>query len=108
MSEAGKKTVLIDGDVHPNALALFDARNDVELVKIPLEDATALAEAVTGANAVLARSARITTELIASANGLQVVSRHGVGYDRVDEALTARNIPSCHWYGVHPRWQSTR
>ena len=44
MSEAGKKTVLIDGDVHPNALALFDARNDVELVKVPLEDATALAE----------------------------------------------------------------
>ena len=94
MSEAGKKTVLIDGDVHPNALALFDARNDVELVKIPLEDATALAEAVTGANGILARSARITPELIASANGLQVVSRHGVGYDRVDvEALTARNIP---------------
>ena len=94
MSEAGKKTVLIDGDVHPNALALFDARNDVELVKVPLEDATALAEAVTGANGILARSARITPELIASANGLQVVSRHGVGYDRVDvEALTARNIP---------------
>ena len=94
MSEEGKKTVLIDGDVHPNALALFDARNDVELVKVPLEDATALAEAVTGANGILARSARITPALIASANGLQVVSRHGVGYDRVDvEALTARNIP---------------
>ena len=94
MSEAGKKTVLIDGDVHPNALALFDARDDVELVKVPLEDAAALAEAVSGANGILARSARITPELIASANGLQVVSRHGVGYDRVDvEALTARNIP---------------
>ena len=94
MSEAGKKTVLIDGDVHPKALALFDARDDVELVKVPLEDAAALAGAVTGANGILARSARITPELIASANGLQVVSRHGVGYDRVDvEALTARNIP---------------
>jgi D-3-phosphoglycerate dehydrogenase len=94
MSDAGKKTVLIDGDVHPNALALFDARDDVELVKVPLEDPAALSEAVTGANGILARSARITPELIASANGLQVVSRHGVGYDRVDvDALTARNIP---------------
>jgi len=94
MSDAAKKTVLIDGEVHPNALALLDARDDVEIVKVKLEDAVALAEAVTAANGILARSARITSELIASANGLQVVSRHGVGYDRVDvDALTGRNIP---------------
>jgi D-3-phosphoglycerate dehydrogenase len=49
---------------------------------------------VTAANGILARSARITLELIAKANGLEVVSRHGVGYDRVNvEALSARNIP---------------
>ena len=94
MSDAVKKTIIIDGDLHPSALALLEARGDVALLKVPLEDKSALASAVTGANAILARSAYITPELVATANGLEVVSRHGVGYDRVDvAALSARNIP---------------
>lgn len=94
MSDVHKKTILIDGDVHPSALALLEARADIDLLKVPLEDKAALAEAITGANAVLARSAYITPELVATANGLEVVSRHGVGFDRVNvEALSARNIP---------------
>ena len=94
MSEGRNKTIVIDGDVHSSALAVLEARDDIDLVKVPLEDAAALAEAVSGANGILARSARITPELIASANGLQIVSRHGVGYDRVNiEALSARKIP---------------
>ena len=89
-----KKKVVIDGALHEKALAVLEARDDVEIEKVALESPEALAEAMTGANAVLARSARITPEIIASANGLEVVSRHGVGYDRVAvEALSARNIP---------------
>ena len=65
MSDSHKKTILIDGDVHPTALSVLEARDDVELAKVPLEDAAALAEAATGANGILARSARITPELIA-------------------------------------------
>lgn len=94
MSEGHNKTIVIDGDVHSSALAVLEVRDDIDLVKVPLEDAAALAEAVSGANGILARSAHITPELIASANGLQIVSRHGVGYDRVNiEALSARKIP---------------
>ena len=94
MSEGHNKTIVIDGDIHPSALAVLEARADVDLVKVQLEDAAALAKAVAGANGILARSARITPELVASANGLQIVSRHGVGYDRVNiEALSARKIP---------------
>ena len=94
MSQGHNKTIVIDGDVHSSALAVLEARDDIDLVKVPLEDAAALAKAVSGANGILARSARITPELIASANGLQIVSRHGVGYDRVNiEALSARKIP---------------
>ena len=50
MSDSHKKTILIDGDVHPTALSVLEARDDVELAKVPLEDAAALAEAATGAN----------------------------------------------------------
>jgi D-3-phosphoglycerate dehydrogenase len=94
MTDGQKKTIIIDGDVYPSALALLMARSDVELIRVPLEDHEALSAAVTAANGILARSAQITPELIANANGLEVVSRHGVGYDRVNvEALSARNIP---------------
>ena len=94
MSDSRKKTVLIDGHLHENALALFRARPDIETRTVPLENAEALAAAIKGANAVLARSARITPDLIATANGLEVVSRHGVGFDRVNvPALSARKIP---------------
>ena len=94
MDDIGKKTVVIDGDIHPNALALFDARDDIAIIQVALEDTVALADAASAANGILARSARVTPELVASANGLQIVSRHGVGFDRVDiGALTARNIP---------------
>ena len=52
MSDSHKKTILIDGDVHPTALSVLEARDDVELTKVPLEDAAALAEAATGANGI--------------------------------------------------------
>ena len=94
MTDGQKKTIIIDGDVHPSALVLLEARSDIELMRVPLEDHEALSAAVPAANGILARSARITPELVANANGLEVVSRHGVGYDRVNvEALSARNIP---------------
>ena len=101
MSDSHKKTILIDGDVHPTALSVLEARDDVELAKVPLEDAAALAEAATGANGILARSARITPELIASANGLQVVSRHGVGYELQGAPARVEPQPSLavRWFG---------
>ena len=43
MSDSHKKMILIDGDVHPTALSVLEARDDVELAKVPLEDAAALA-----------------------------------------------------------------
>ena len=54
MSEGHNKTIVIDGDVHSSALAVLEARDDIDLVKVPLEDAAALAEAVSGANGILA------------------------------------------------------
>jgi D-3-phosphoglycerate dehydrogenase / 2-oxoglutarate reductase len=46
------------------------------------------------ADAIILRTQPLTAGLIAKANRLRVVSRHGVGYDAVDvAALTARGIP---------------
>ncbi len=94
MASPERKKVLINGGVHESAMALFAARDDIEVEVVPLENENEMPDRIRGANAVLARSVLVTPEMIASANGLQVVSRHGVGYDRVNvEALTARRIP---------------
>ena len=46
------------------------------------------------AHGLLVRTAAITPRVIAAAQELEVVSRHGVGYDNVDvKSLTARGIP---------------
>ena len=33
MTDGQKKTIIIDGDVHPSALALLEARPDIELMR---------------------------------------------------------------------------
>lgn len=52
-----------------------------------------LIDAVADANAVIIRSDKVTAEVIAAANNLEVVVRAGAGYDNVDlEAASKKNI----------------
>jgi D-3-phosphoglycerate dehydrogenase len=86
--------VLMLRPLHPDAVALFKARPDITFeVLDPVEPATLL-EKIAGADAISVRTTPITANLIAHANRLKTVARHGVGYDAVDvAALTARKIP---------------
>ena len=94
MSETGRKKVLLNGDIHPSAMAILEARDDIEIEHLPIEREAEMPDKIKGATAVLARSCAVSAEMIASSNGLEVVSRHGVGYDKVAvDSLTARNIP---------------
>ncbi|MDX1376386.1 MAG: hydroxyacid dehydrogenase, partial [Burkholderiales bacterium] len=53
-----------------------------------------IVEAARDAHAITVRTARITRAVIAAAPRLEIVARHGVGYDAVDvAALSARGIP---------------
>ncbi len=53
-----------------------------------------LLSCVADADAIIVRMTRIDAAAIEAAPGLQVVARHGVGYEAVDvESLTARGIP---------------
>ncbi|MEM6622537.1 MAG: hydroxyacid dehydrogenase [Pseudomonadota bacterium] len=84
------------GSVHPDAMALVETRNDIELTLI--EDALAppdqIAEAVRGAHGIEVRTAKLPAEVLDLAPDLKVVSRHGVGTDSVDVAhMTKRGLP---------------
>ena len=85
--------VLMLGQVHDVGVNLLRARTDVNL-EIAGRDELRLAELVRDAHAILARTTVIDRPIIDAAEALQIVSRHGVGYDTVDvPALTERGIP---------------
>lgn len=85
--------VLIVGRIHPSGPDLLATRDDVTVTEID-QDPEAVMAHVQSADAVIVRTAKLNADVIANANRLQFVGRHGVGYDNVDvDALTARKIP---------------
>jgi D-3-phosphoglycerate dehydrogenase / 2-oxoglutarate reductase len=87
-------TVLVAGKIHHAGLDLLKARKDVSVVYEESVTAEAYRAFLPEADAVLLRTQPMTSNDIANAPRLKIVSRHGVGYDAVDvAALNARRIP---------------
>ena len=86
--------VLVAGKLHDSGLAILRAAPELELDYVEEITSAAMAPHLPTAEAVLLRTQPMTEEVIASAPGLRIVSRHGVGYDAVDvPALSRRGIP---------------
>ena len=86
--------VLVVGQIHQDGINLLQARADLTIKITEAHNESDLVKLVANADAILVRSAPITSLVIDSAPNLKVVSRHGVGFNSVDvEALTARRIP---------------
>lgn len=91
-----KKKVLIIGPIHEHGMALLEARDDVTVEVIDTLDPEVIKAHAADAHGIGVRVAQINRMVIENAANLQVVSRHGVGYDSVDtDALTERGIPLC-------------
>lgn len=90
------KRVLMTERIHPAGHDIFAARPDIEVVLAENTSAETLTALVPGMHGIAVRSAKLPAAVLAAANELQVVSRHGVGCDNVDVAhLTGRGIPIC-------------
>ena len=88
------RKVAVIGAIDSAGISILEARSDVECEIISDVSEENLCRVVRDANGLLVRTATITDQVIAAATVLEVVSRHGVGYDNVDVAsLTARGIP---------------
>ena len=86
--------ILVIGHIHQDGINLLRARSDVTIETTEAHKESDLVKLVPDADAILVRSALITSAIIEAAPLLKVVSRHGVGFNSVDvEALTARRIP---------------
>jgi len=88
------KHVLVAGKVHEAGLALLRARAGITVDLVEAVTTESYRPFLSTADAILIRTQPMTVHEIALAPRLQIVSRHGVGYDAVDvAALNARGIP---------------
>jgi D-3-phosphoglycerate dehydrogenase len=86
--------VLIVQPLHPEAMALLDARDDVEYTVLTDFSEPNLLAHIAGVEAITIRDAPLSRAVIDAADHLTVISRHGVGYDNIPiDACTQRSIP---------------
>lgn len=89
------KTLVLCRALHPTAMAMLEARADLN-VKIltkefrgpPLQNE--LAASIPEAHGIMVGLERVTADLLAQAPNLQVISRFGVGFDTLDIAECTR------------------
>lgn len=86
--------VLVAGKLHERGLAVLRNAPGIELDYVEAITLESYVPYMAKADALLVRTQPVTADVIAGAHRLQIVSRHGVGYDAVDlPALNARKIP---------------
>ncbi len=88
------KHVLVAGKIHAAGIALLKQRSGVVVDLVEAVTTDAYLPHLANADAILIRTQPMTAAEIALAPKLQIVSRHGVGFDAIDvQALNARKIP---------------
>ena len=86
--------ILVAGKLHTAGIERLKTAKDMTFTLVEEVSLESYLPHVAGADAVVLRTQPMTAEVITAAPKLQVVSRHGVGYDAVDvQALNARGIP---------------
>jgi D-3-phosphoglycerate dehydrogenase len=87
--------LLIAGKLHPSGLRLLE-RSPVTFDYVEEISEASYQAHLPKADGLVIRTQPLSAGSIAKASALQIVSRHGVGYDAVDVgALNARQIPLC-------------
>lgn len=86
--------VLIAGPIHEAGLALLECRSDVDYELLSPASASDIERRIAGLDAILLRLNPLSADVIGKAKRLKIVSRYGVGYDKIDvAALTRHGIP---------------
>jgi D-3-phosphoglycerate dehydrogenase len=87
--------ILVAGKLHPAGLALLEHAKSLGFTHDYIEEISepSYAPLIDKADALVIRTQPMSASTVARGTRLQVVSRHGVGYDAVDlAALNSRNI----------------
>ena len=91
---SNKYKILVVQGLHEQGLQMLKNRTDIEFNVLMSDDENEILEAAKDVNGITVRTAKISSRVIEAANKLQVVSRHGVGYDTIDlVSLNNKKIP---------------
>ena len=91
---SNKYKVLVVQGLHEQGLEMLKQRSDVEFKVLLSDDENEILEAAKDVNGITVRTAQITEKIINSSKNLQVISRHGVGYDSINlKSLNNKKIP---------------
>ena len=91
---SNKYKVLVVQGLHEQGLQMLKNRTDIEFNVLMSDDENEILKAAKDVNGITVRTAKISSKIIEAANKLQVVSRHGVGYDSIDlVSLNNKKIP---------------
>ena len=91
---SNKYKVLVVQGLHEQGLEMLKQRSDIEFNVLLSDDENEILEAAKDVNGITVRTAQITEKIIKSSKNLQVISRHGVGYDSINlKALNNKKIP---------------
>ena len=91
---SNKYKVLVVQGLHEQGLEMLKNRTDIEFKVLMSDDENEILEAAKDVSGITVRTAKISSKIIEAANKLQVVSRHGVGYDSIDlVSLNNKKIP---------------
>ena len=103
MTGADRPRVVVTAPLADDLLAVLRETCDVRAMPPgAAQDPAAVASALADAEALLlSESVRVTADLLDACRRLRVISKVGVGYDRIDvAAATARNVLVCNTPGV--------
>ena len=73
--------VLVVGRIHQDGISLLQARANVTIEITEAHNESDLVNLVSDVNAILVRSAQITSSIIDTSPLLKLVSRHGLGFN---------------------------
>ena len=91
---SNKYKILVVQGLHEQGLQMLKNRTDIEFNVLMSDDENEILQAAKDVNGITVRTAKISSRIIEAANKLQVVSRHGVGYDSIDlVSLNNKKIP---------------
>ena len=91
---SNKYKVLVVQGLHEQGIQMLKNRTDIEFNVLMSDDENEILEAAKDVNGITVRTAKISSKIIEAANKLQVVSRHGVGFDSIDlMSLNNKKIP---------------
>ena len=89
------KKAIVTEHINESGIKVLEASDSIEIVNFDGKASDdEINNALTDASAILVRSALVTREMMQNAPKLEVIAKHGVGYDNIDvAAATEMKIP---------------